>query len=61
MSGNGSELAGRRAAVSGRIKQEIIPELQAILEYVQGNPEIVERISQVTAGLESAGEELDSA
>ncbi len=60
VSDRGGQPAGRHAVVSGRIKQEMLPELQAVLEYVQGNPEIVERLAHIAAGLESAGEELES-
>ncbi len=56
-----SEDLARGAAVSERLVGEILPAVQALLEHVQGNPEIEERLTSIAAGLQSAGEELDSA
>ncbi len=58
--GDAAGTAGSRTAVSGRILDDLLPQVQDILEHVQGNPEIVERLSLLAAGLASAGHELGS-
>ncbi len=54
-----AEPVGKNAMVSSRIQQEILPELQAVVDYVQGNPEIVQRLTHIAAGIESARRELE--
>ncbi len=49
------------AAIAGRINDEWLPALHAILEHVQGNPEIEERVADLAEGLQCAGRELDNA
>ncbi len=49
------------AAIAGRIHDEWLPAVHAILEHVQGNPEIEERLASLAAGLQCAGRELDNA
>ncbi len=58
---NGGRDLERSAAVSERLVGELLPEVQALLEHVQGNPEIEERLASIAAGLQSAGHELGSA
>ncbi len=50
--------SGCVAAVSGRIMHELLPEIRGIIEFAQGNPEIIDRLSNLAAGLEGAGQEL---
>ncbi len=56
--GGTSATSGCSAAVSGRIMHELLPEIREIIEFAQGNPEIIERLSNLAAGLEGAGQEL---
>jgi hypothetical protein len=55
-----AETPGSKAAVSGRILGDLLPRVHEILEQMQGNPEVVERLAQLAAGLESAWQELHS-
>ncbi len=55
----GTAGTGHGAAVSGRIKDEFLPELQALIEHAQGNPEIIEKLTFLATGLESAGQALE--
>ncbi len=48
-------------AISGRINDEWLPAVHALLEHVQGNPEIEERLANLAAGMQCAGRELDNA
>ncbi len=54
----GEAIPARNAAVSERLVGELLPEVHALLEHVQGNPEIEERLNSIAAGLQSAGQEL---
>ncbi len=58
---SGGEVLERSAAVSERLVGELLPEVHALLEHVQGNPEIEERLTSIAAGLQSAGNELGCA
>ncbi len=49
---------GRNAAVSERIMGGWLPALQDLLEHVQGNPEIEEKLASITADMQNAGQEL---
>ncbi len=49
------------AAVSGRLIGDLLPKVHALMEYVQGNPEIEEHLASIAEGLQSAGQELDGA
>ncbi len=46
--------------VRERIREQFLPELQTIMEHVEGNPEILERLSVLAAGLADAECRLDS-
>ncbi len=54
----GGGLGGRGVDMSGRIIGDWLPQVQALLEHVQGNPEIEERLSALAAGMQDAGQEL---
>jgi hypothetical protein len=45
------------AEMSGRIAEEWLPEVQALLEHLQGNPEVEERLANLAAGMQSATQE----
>ncbi len=49
---------GGKADISGRILGDLLPQVHEIREHLQGNPEVVERLSILAAGLESAGQDL---
>ncbi len=57
----GGGFGGRGADMSGRIIGDWLPQVQALLEHVQGNPEIEERLSALAAGMHNAGQELQQA
>ncbi len=49
---------GRNAAVSERIMGGWLPAVQALLEHVQGNPEIEDKLASIAADMQNAGQEL---
>ncbi len=51
-------MLGRHSAVSERIMGGWLPAVQALLEHVQGNPEIEEKLACIAADMQSAGQEL---
>ncbi len=50
--------ASRNAAVSERIMGDWLPAVQALLEQVQGNPEIEDKLASIAADMHNAGQEL---
>ncbi len=56
---NGSGDTACSAAVSGRLIGDLLPRVQALMEYVQGNPEIEAQLAGIAEGLHSAGQELE--
>ncbi len=59
--GNGGGDTTCSAAVSGRLIGDLPPKVHALMEYVQGNPEIEAQLAGIAEGLHSAGQELDGA
>ncbi len=58
--GGNSVAAGRGAVISERIVGEWLPEVQALLEHLQGNPEVEERLASMAASMQWAGQELNA-
>ncbi len=46
--------------VRERIREQFLPELQAVIEHVAGNPEVVDRLSVLAAGLAEAEGRLEA-
>jgi hypothetical protein len=51
--------SGGGADVKERIRDHFLPQVQSIMEHVEGNPEILERLSVLAAGLVDAEARLD--
>ncbi len=58
--GSGSAAAAHGEAISERIVSEWLPEVQALLEHLQGNPEVEERLASMAASMQCAGQELSA-
>ncbi len=56
---HGAEAAGPATDVRAKIKSNLLPAVQEIMEHVEGNPEIIERLSLIAEGLEEAERHLD--
>ncbi len=59
--GGHSTAAGRDAVISERIASEWLPGVQALLEHLQGNPEVEERLACMAASMQSVDQELNAA
>ncbi len=59
--GRDSVAAAHGEAISERIASEWLPELQALMEHLQGNPEVEERLASMAASMHCAGQELSAA
>ncbi len=57
--GGGEDTTGS-AVVSGRLIGDLLPKVHALMEYVQGNPEIEERLAGIAEGLQCAGRDLEA-
>ncbi len=51
---------GGGAEVREKIRGQLLPELQSIMEHVEGNPEILEKLSMLAAGLVDAETRLEA-
>ncbi len=54
--GDGAD--GPTTAVRSKIETSIIPAIHEVIEHMEGNPEVIERLSLIAEGLEDAGKRL---
>ncbi len=59
--GGVSATADCSTVISERIADEWLPQLQSLLEHLQGNPEVEERLASMAASMQCAGQELSAA
>ncbi len=57
----GADTAGGAGGIRSRIKADFLPAVQELLEHVEGNPEIVEKLALLAEGLEEAERDLGAA
>ncbi len=55
--GGAGDSTGCNPGMAGRIVDEWLPEVQAIMEHLQGNPEVEERLANLAAGMHSASQD----
>ncbi len=55
----GAQKGGGGTQVKERIRDHLLPEVQSIMEYADGNPELLERLSLLAAGLVDAETRLE--
>ncbi len=56
-SGGAGGATGRTAEMSGRIAEEWLPQVRALMEHLQGNPEVEEKLANLAADMQSASQE----
>ncbi len=54
----GADTAGPTTEVRSRIETSFIPAIHEVIEHMEGNPEVIERLSLIAEGLEEAGKHL---
>ncbi len=59
--GGNSVTTAHGEVISERIASEWLPELQALMEHLQGNPEVEERLASMAASMQCVGQELGAA
>ncbi len=54
-----AQVGGAGAEVKERIRDQLLPEVQEIMEHAEGNPELLEKLSMLAAGLVDAETRLE--